>query len=605
MAADTAPRSSKEGAAQAWLRALELTSSIPREPEVILLDSIQRRAATCPEAPALLSATECFSYRELIETSNRYARWALAHKLGRETTICLLMSNRPEYMAIWLGLSAAGCSVALLNTKLVGASLAHCISAVSASHIIVAADLFESMDASVALSGMSVATWLHGGARAEIPNIHDEVVSLSGDPLGEDERAAIAGGPVTIKDRALCIYTSGTTGLPKAVNISHGRIMQWSRWFAGLAQISTTDRLYNCLPMFHSVGGIVATGPLLTSGGAVIIGGEFSARQFWGDITRWDCTLFQYIGELCRYLLQTAPSPEQNSHHIRMCIGNGLRPEIWADFKSRFQIPRILEFYAATEGGVSLFNVEEEPGSLGRIPGYLAHRFPIELIQWDEHKEAPLRNLDGVCIRCAPDEIGEALAPIAAKPTSPGNAFEGYTDERATEKKILRNVFETGDAWFRTGDLMRRDARGYFYFVDRIGDTFRWKGENVSTTEVEQTICGCPGVRQACVYGVSIPRTDGRAGMAAILADTEFSLENLEAHLSGHLPEFARPIFLRLCAAIETTSTFRTIKDRFLRDGYDPAATTDKLFFRDRQARAYAPLDGAQFERIQTGRIIL
>ena len=341
---------------------------------------------------------------------------------------------------------------------------------------------------------------------------------------------------MTIEDRALHIYTSGTTGLPKAANVSHARLMQWSEWFAGMLDARPTDRMYDCLPMYHSVGGVLAPGAMLAAGGSVVIRENFSASQFWSDVVRWDCTLFQYIGELCRYLLHAAPSSDEKAHRIRIACGNGLRPDVWDSFQSRFRIPRILEFYAATEGGLSLFNVEGKCGSIGRVPPYLAHRFSPALIRFDVERDEPVRNGQGFCIRCAPNEIGEAIGQISDDPSHAGSRFEGYTSQEASEKRILRNVFQPGDVWVRTGDLMRKDEQGFFYFVDRIGDTFRWKGENVATSEVAEAICAFPGVRQANVYGVAIPGADGRAGMAALVAEPEVDLAALRVHLIRRLP---------------------------------------------------------------------
>jgi fatty-acyl-CoA synthase len=310
---------------------------------------------------------------------------------------------------------------------------------------------------------------------------------------GEERR------PLTIEDRALYIYTSGTTGLPKAANVSHARVLQWSCWFAGMMGARPTDRMYNCLPMYHSIGGVLVPGALLVSGGTVVIREKFSASQFWSDIIRWDCTMFQYIGELCRYLLNATPSSDETNHRIRIACGNGLASEVWSGFKERFQISQILEFYAATEGGVSLFNVQGKRGAIGHIPSYLAHRFSPALVRFDVEKNEPDRDDQGFCIRCAPNEIGEAIGKILYDPSNVSSRFEGYTDKKASDEKILRNVFEYGDSWVRTGDLMRKDQMGYFYFVDRIGDTFRWKGENVATSEVSEVISSFPGVKHVNV----------------------------------------------------------------------------------------------------------
>ncbi len=251
---------------------------------------------------------------------------------------------------------------------------------------------------------------------------------------------------------------------------------------------------------------------------------RFSSSDFWPDIVRHDCTLFQYIGELCRYLVNSPPHPDEARHRLRLVCGNGLRPDIWNEFKQRFRIPKIIEFYAATEGNVTLFNFDGKPGAVGRIPWYLAHRFPTATIKYDVETDRPIRGADGLCIRCAPDEPGEAIGKIVSDPTMPGNRFEGYANKADDEHKILRDVFEPGDAWFRTGDLLRQDAEGYYYFVDRVGDTFRWKGENVSTTEVADMIARFPGIRDVTVYGVHVAGQEGRAGMAALVTEDGLDL---------------------------------------------------------------------------------
>ena len=512
-----------DSAAKAWARALELTASIARHPERLLPTVIEERAADLGDAPALLSDRECLSYRTLVERSNRYARWALNQGLGKGEVVCLMMPNRPEYMAIWLGIVKVGGVVALLNTNLTGPSLAHCIRIVAPKHIIVAAELAGAIATALPDLATPPTVWVHGAG---------DIERLPGDTLCDSERQ-----PVTIHDRALLIYTSGTTGLPKAANVSHARLMQWSGWFAGMMDAKPADRLYDCLPMYHSTGGVLAPGAMLAAGGSVAIGAEFSASRFWSEVIRWDCTLFQYIGELCRYLLHAAPSPDETAHKVRIACGNGLRPDVWEGFQSRFRIPRIVEFYAATEGGLSLFNIEGKCGSIGRVPPYLAHRFAPALIRFDVEKDEPVRNGNGFCVRCAPNEAGEAISQALD---------EGYTDPEASERRILRGVFEAGDAWARSGDLMRKDEQGFFYFVDRLGDTFRWKGENVSTVEVAEAICGFPGVRQANVYGVAIPGTEGRAGMAALVTEPEIDLAALRAHLASRLPHYARPL-QRLC----------------------------------------------------------
>src|SRR5213083_3276723 len=587
-------------AAKAWVRALELTAPIPKNPDRVLSTVIDKLAEKFGEAPALLSDRERLTYRALAERSNRYARWALDQGLAKGDAVCLFMPNRPEYMAIWLGITRVGGVVSLLNTNLAGPSLAHCINIVAPKHIIVATELIDPLTAALQDLAGAASIWAHGAAGGEFPRIDRDI-----ERRGDERRSDAERLPVTIDDRALYIYTSGTTGLPKAARVSHARLMQWSHWFAGMMDTRASDRMYNCLPMYHSVGGVLATGAVLVGGGSVVIRDKFSARQFWPDVIRWDCTLFQYIGELCRYLVHTQPAPHDTEHGIRLACGNGLRPDVWNDFKTRFRIPQILEFYASTEGNVSMVNVEGKPGAIGRIPAFLAHRFPAALVRFDVARDEPVRNEAGFCVRCAPDEVGEAIGQVLEEPSNAGRRFEGYTSEEDSERKILRGVFEPGDAWFRTGDLMRRDADGYFYFVDRIGDTFRWKGENVATSEVAEAICAFPAVTEANVYGVALPGTDGRAGMAALVADADAGLDlaAFRAHLVRCLPDYARPLFLRIRSAMDVTATFKHTKSESVRQGYDPAGTDDAIYFDDPDRHAFVRLDQTTYDRIQRGRI--
>ena len=363
--------------------------------------------------------------------------------------------------------------------------------------------------------------------------------------------------------------------------------------------------MYDCLPLYHSVGGVVATGAVLVRGGAVVIRERFSAREFWDDVVNWDCTLFQYIGELCRYLVNAPEQPRDKQHRLRLCCGNGLRADVWQKFQDRFAIPKILEFYAATEGNVSLYNVEGKVGAIGRVPSFLAHRFPAALVKTDAATLEPIRNEGGLCMRCGTGEAGEAIGRIHDGAAHAAAEFEGYTDAEASRKKILRDVFERGDAWYRTGDLMRTDAAGYFYFVDRIGDTFRWKGENVATSEIAAAITAFPGIADATVYGVQIPGTEGAAGMAALVVDGTLDLPGLRKHLARLLPSYARPLFLRIQDRIAVTATFKHQKIDIVRDGFDPAATDDAIYFDDPSRQAYVRLDGALFERIKAGTVRL
>ncbi|MBR0847736.1 long-chain-acyl-CoA synthetase [Bradyrhizobium diazoefficiens] len=585
-------------ASKIWLKAIELTARIEKLPGRLFADVVDDWARRQPARVALVMDEATLDYDGLSRRIARYARWARSVGLARGDTVALLMPNGIDYVAAWLGISRVGGVAALLNTRLVGQSLAHCIDVARPAHIIVAHELTETLERAAPHLKTAASIWTHGDASGEHA-IDVALAALDDGPLSMDEH-----GDVSIDDRALLIYTSGTTGLPKAASISHRRILNWGFWFAGLTGASPQDRLYDCLPLFHSVGGIVAPCSMLAAGGSVVIAEKFSASNFWSDIARHDCTLFQYIGELCRYLLKAPPSEYESCHRLRMVCGNGLRGDIWEDFQGRFAIPRILEFYAATEGNFSLFNVEGQVGAIGRIPPLLAHRFPASLVRLDPDSGTPLRNDEGFCIACARGEAGEAIGRIG-RAEQGGGRFEGYTDAGETEKKILRDVFAKGDAWFRTGDLMRLDDKGFFHFVDRIGDTFRWKGENVATSEVNDAVRDFTGVIDATTYGVAIPGADGRAGMSAVVVNEGFDIAALPAHLAQRLPVYARPVFVRISRELDATETFKQKKGELAREGFDPNAISDPLFMLDPKSGSYVALDAGSHAQILDGAIRL
>ena len=585
------------------LRTIRRTSPIARNPTRIFPLMVDELAARHGDKPALISDRESLTYRALAERSCRYARWAVAQGLDKGDVVALLMTNRPEYVAIWLGIIRAGGTVALLNTNLAGPTLAFCIDSVAPKHVIVAGEFAHSLSSADSYRKTTPRIWLHGDAnhpQQHHPRLDQAIDAFDGATLSAAERPHL-----TIEDKALFIFTSGTTGLPKAANINHFRLMLASNAFAGVMNTGPDDCMYDCLPMYHTSGGVLAIGAALIGGGTVFIREKFSAREFWDDVLRHRCTLFMYIGELCRYLVNCPPHPQERAHRLRLCCGNGLRPDIWTQFQSRFAIPSILEFYAATEGNITLFNFEGKPGAVGRIPWFLTRRFQTKIVRFDMEAQAPTRSSLGHCEEVAPGEIGEAVGRIFQDPSKPTGRFEGYSNAADNETKILRDVFVNGDSWFRSGDLMRRDRDGYFYFVDRIGDTYRWKGENVSTTEVSEVICVFAGIQEANVYGVEVPGREGRAGMAAIVCDPDFNLAAFRSYLSAHLPEYARPLFLRIRGEIDVTATFKQRKISLVKDGFDPSPIRDAIFFDDPRVQAYVRLDDVLYRQIVSGEVRL
>ncbi len=581
------------------VRVLRRSVPIAKHPNQTLGDVTEALAARFGERTALVSERETFTYRQWNGRANRYARWALSQGLGKGDTVCLLMPNRAEYLSVWMGIAKAGGATALLNTNLHGETLAHSIRIVRSSVVIVEASMLAQLEGALRLIDTPVRVFVHGPSAIH-PRIDSEIEALSDAALEPDEKPKL-----TIEDRCIYVFTSGTTGLPKAANLNHYRVLLAMKAFSAVADAKKDDRIYDCLPMYHTNGGVLAPGLVLTVGGTCIIRERFSAREFWPDVIRHRCTMFIYIGELCRYLLQQPPSPDDRRHRVRLCVGNGLRPDVWVPFRDRFGIRAIREFYASTEGNCSMFNFDSHPEAVGRVPKWIASRFPIRVIRFDVETEEPMRGSDGLCIECAAGEVGEMVGEIVADPSKPGNRFEGYTDREATERKILRNGLRQGDAWFRTGDLMRRDALGYFYFIDRAGDTFRWKGENVATSQVSETITGFPGVMEASVYGVSVPGTEGRAGMASILAEDRdaFDLAAFRTFLDLSLPAYAIPVFVHLADRLIVTGTFKQRKVELVEQGFDPAKATGPLFFSDPTSRRYKALDIAAFEDIRSRRI--
>jgi fatty-acyl-CoA synthase len=570
-------------------RAYSILAKVRPDAEISIADLVEERIAAAPHRLAILFEGRKVTNAELDAHANRVARWASAQGVGRGDVVALLMENRPEFVMTWLGLAKLGAVTALLNTNLRGQPLAHSLSVADAKHLIVGAELAEAIESLEGHAEAVPTLWGAGGAVPGARDLDAELAARSADPVDREVRRGLKAG-----EKLFYIYTSGTTGLPKAANVSHARACMMGGGAAGAQELTPEDRVYVALPLYHSAGGVMAVGSALLSGGTLVLARKFSARRFWTDCRENEVTSFQYIGELCRYLLHAPESPDEQRHRVRVCIGNGLRPEVWEPFQERFNVPKIIEFYGATEGNVALMNLDGRVGAIGRLPRLMQRAMGVTLIRYDVAKDEHVRGADGFCVRCKPGEVGEAIGKISAV-----GRFEGYSNPEATEKKILRDVFKKGDAYFRTGDLMRMDDDDYFYFVDRIGDTFRWKGENVSTAEVAEVLSVCPGVKEANVYGVTVPGQDGRAGMAALVVAEGFDPAALAERATRDLPAYARPVFLRLLPQIEITGTFKHRKVDLVNEGFDPTAISDPLFFLD--GERYVPLDAALYARIASG----
>lgn len=580
------------------LRMLKSVKDVDAESNFLIADDIESRIDKFGSNIAFIEDDRQWTYDEFESYANKVAGWAQNQDIKAGDTVAIFVRNRLEYVALWFGLSKIAAIPALLNFQLSGSALAHCVNISEAKHMILDHEMADQWDAAKENVTVDLKVWSAFGESEDYESFDAALLDVVPNRPSKSLRKGLKAGGMAMK-----MFTSGTTGLPKAAKVTHVRAQNYMRGMGAGAHSGPNDRMMMVLPMYHATGGLVGVGSALSYGGAVIVQPKFSATKFWDEAVRHGATQFTYVGELCRFLLSTPAHPLEREHKIRWAMGNGLRPEVWEGFVNRFDIPHVIEFYGATEGNVSLINVDGPIGAVGRVPDYLKFKFNIDIVRFDVDTEENPRGADGFCIRTDPDEVGEMIGEI--RTDDPRFRFDGYENEQATKKKILRNVFKKGDAWFRTGDLMRRDKLGYYYFVDRIGDTYRWKAENVATGEVAAVMSKYEGITQANVYGVSVPGHDGRAGMASLVSETDIDLEKLKAIVDAELPLYARPVFLRLSKESDTTSTFKFKKTNLVKAGYNPANISDPLYYADSVSGTYLPIDKTIFEQINSGEIRL
>lgn len=547
-----------------------------------------------PMRLAVEDETRCYSYWQFEQRANKFAAWALWVGLNEGDTVALFMENRVDYIAFWYGMAKVGVKTALINNNLSGESLAHCIKCVSARALIASATTVRKANSITDLLDQEMPIWTLSESGIAENDLESALEGLFPLRPFQYRRKNIKGG-----DTALYIFTSGTTGLPKAVKMTHVRCIQMMRAFVYPCRLTEKDRVFLTLPMYHGTGGVCGAGSALISGAALVIRNKFSAKRFWQDATRSEVTAFVYVGELNRYLMNNEPCAFEKKHQIGKIFGNGMRADVWETFITRTGIKNIYEFYGSSEGNVSLFNMDAKIGAIGRIPPFLKSKIPYRLIKVDMDTLIPLRDNNGLCIEALPGEVGEIVGRIERNNVS--SHFEGYQSADETSAKVLRDVFEVGDRYFRSGDALKQDERGYFYFVDRLGDTFRWKSENISSAEVEEAICRVAGIDTAIVYGVEIPGNDGRAGMATITV-SEIDLAEFYKSIAKSLPSYARPVFLRVSQQQESTGTMKFKKNTLKKQGYQLSQVNgDGLFVISVEDKTYVELNPEIVERINAG----
>ena len=559
-------------------------------------DRIEERAASHPDRIFLFSEDRRVTYGEFNEAANRVAHAAREAGLRRGDTAALLMQNRPEFLSSWAGLAKLGVTTALLNTHARGDPLRHALAETGARVLLAGGECLANA-ASLGDGNWRLLVHRDAAEPVDLPaGAADWTGTLARMPDENPDRAVRAG--LVAGDDLFHIFTSGTTGLPKAARLSHMRYLGVGDGMSAVAGYGPEDVIYCVLPLYHGAGGMVVVSCALSQGAAVALRRSFSASRFWDDVRRYGVTGFQYVGEICRYLLSQPASDRDRDHGLRVMMGAGLGADIWEDFQRRFGVERILEGWSSTEANTSLINLDNRVGSCGRIP--FANLHNGRLVRYDVEAGAHPRDAQGRMIECEAGEVGEFIGMIPDLPDSGAGRFEGYTSAEATERKILRGVFTEGDAWYRSGDLLRRDEDDYFYFVDRIGDSYRWKSENVSTQEVAEAVGGFPGLEVANVYGVKVPGHEGRAGMAALVfrRPEGFDGRAFFTYTATRLPGYAAPVFVRLSREADITATFKLRKIDLQREGYAPRTVADPLYVRDEAVRAYVPLTAESLARV-------
>lgn len=551
---------------------------------VTVLDRFTQQAEANPAKTFLLYDGQAHTYLDVDRRSNQVAQVFAQPGAGVRAgdTVALLMGNEPDFVCVWFGLSKLGCSVAFLNTNLRARSLLHCLDSSRAKTLIVGADLIDVVaDILTNMKESNIAVWVMAKSCTYqgVNTLTDKVEEAPDTPVSSSWQSTL-----NLKSTFLYIFTSGTTGLPKAAVISHLQSLRASVGFF-IFGVTKDDVIYISLPLYHGSASLLGICGCIELGATCVLKKKFSATQFWNDCRKYNVTVFQYIGELCRYLCNQPQSEGEKKHRVRMAIGNGIRTDVWKEFLNRFGNIKICEFYGATEGNIFFMNYTGKVGAVGRSTSFHKTFLAYKLVKYDVQNEKPIRNDQGRCEIVNKGETGLLISSVTKL-----NPFSGYAgNKKFSEQKLFRDVFTKGDVYLNSGDLLSESEDGYIYFHDRIGDTFRWKGENVATTEVAEVIEMLDLVEEANVYGIVITGYEGRIGMAAIILkpDQKFDGNKVYNHVVKYLPIYAYPRFLRIQKTMEMTGTFKRTKINLVLEAFNHKIINDPLYFLDTSEKSY------------------
>ncbi|VVM68282.1 crotonobetaine/carnitine-CoA ligase [Pseudomonas fluorescens] len=565
-----------------------------------MADRLEHQARELGERPFLIYGEQTFSYSEVDARANQMAHTFYANGLRAGDVCALAMENRPEFFCTWFGLVKLGVVVAFINTQVSGRPLLHALQTTDARALVIGEECLANVQDTEGFPDLpcwlirdAENTWTGPLPKGIDGHFAARLEKAPRTPFPRDIRAHIDAQTTT-----LLIFTSGTTGLPKAARYSHMRWMSSGDAMEVTLPVTRDDVFYCCLPLYHGAAATSVTSTALTAGAAIVVRRKFSVREFWNDVARHQISIFQYIGEICRYLLNQPVRQGEREHSLRCMLGAGLSADSWRRWLDRFGPIQVFEGWGATEANAAIINVDNYLGSCGRVPDW--NKTNVRLVRYDVENDCHPRDENGFYQLCEVGEIGEVMGFIVDHPDIGGGRFEGYTSAEATESKIRRNVFREGDAYWSSGDLLRVDADGYCYFIDRIGDTYRWKSENVSTLEVANALGDLPGLELINVYGVQVPGHEGRAGMAAVLMQEgrAFDPQTLFALTEARLPRYAAPVFVRVTQAADLTASYKLRKVDLQRQGYCPTRCSDPLFIRDEQAGTYVPYSALVLTRV-------